>query len=97
MFEVKDKSEKEGVTIMACFSADGSIVKPQVIFSYERVPASIKASFPTSMHLSYSKTGWMNSALFIEFIKDVFHPHIVKKHGMNKPVILFIDGHSSHL
>lgn len=65
VYEVKDKSEKEDVTVMGCFSADGTIVKPQVIFSYERVPASIRADFPPSLHLSCSKTGWMNSDLFV--------------------------------
>ena len=88
---------KEGVTVMGCFSADGEKVKQQCIFAYERVPAVLKSSFPDTMHLSISKTGWMNTDLFIEFIKDIFHPHVVKKHGLHVPVVLFIDGHSSHL
>ena len=67
------------------------------IFSYERVPATIRAFFPSSLHLSCSKTGWMNSDLFVEFIKDVFYPHVLEKHGPNKPVILFVDGHASHM
>ena len=49
------------------------------------------------MHLSCSKYGWMNSDLFIEFIRDVFHPHVMQNHGLSIPVISFIDGHSSHL
>lgn len=30
VFEVKSGSEKEGITVMACFSADGGVVKQQV-------------------------------------------------------------------
>ena len=47
VFEVKDGSEKEGVTVMACFGADGEIVKPAII----------RSSFPPSLHLSCSKSG----------------------------------------
>ena len=52
VFEIKDGSEKEGVTCMACFSADGGIVMPQVVYPYERVPAIIRTSFPSSLHMS---------------------------------------------
>lgn len=69
VYEIRDGSEKEGVTVMACFCADGTYVTPQVVFAYERVPANIRSSFPASLHLSYSKSGCMNSELFLEFIK----------------------------
>lgn len=82
---------------MGCFSADGQKVKQQCIYRYERMPSILKSNFPKSMHLSCSKTGWMNSDLFIEFITEVFHPHVIRKHGPNVPVILYVDGHSSHL
>lgn len=39
----------------------------------------------------------MNADLFRDFINDVFHPHILSKNEPNVPVILFVDGHSSHL
>ena len=29
VFEIKNGSEKEGVTVMACFGADGDVIKPQ--------------------------------------------------------------------
>lgn len=93
VFEIKNGNEKEGVTVMGCFSAAGQKVKQQCIFPYERVPTAVKSSFPRSMHLSCSKSGCMNSDLFIEFIRDVFHPHVVQNHGLNVPVILFIDVH----
>ena len=35
VFEVKDGSEKEGVNVMACFGADGEIVKPQIVFELQ--------------------------------------------------------------
>ena len=38
VFEIKMGSEKEGVTVMACFGADGNVIKPQVVLAYERVP-----------------------------------------------------------
>ena len=89
--------DKEGITVIACFSVSGVIVKPQIIYPYERVPNLVRGSLPPSLHMSYSKSGWMNAKLFYEFIKDVFHPHIVKKQGINVPTILYNDRHSSHL
>ena len=43
------------------------------------------------------KYGWMNSDLFIEFNRDVFHPYVMQNHDSSIPVISFVDGHSSHL
>ena len=96
VYEVKNGSEKEGITVMAGFSADGMTVTPQIIYPFERVPATIRTTFPSTMHLSNRKSGWNNGIVFLEYISDVFHPYITKNQ-IQLPVILFIDGHSSHL
>ena len=97
VFEVKDGSGKKEMIVMACFGADGNIVKPQIVFAYERMPAIIRSSFPPSLHLSCSKSGLMNADLFLDIINVVFYSHILDKHGPNVPVILFVDEHSSNL
>lgn len=96
VFEIQNGSEKEGVTVMAGFAADGSKVTPQIIFTFERVPANIRNSFPASMHLSNSKSGFINGDVFLEYICDVFYPYLVTN-LITFPVELFIDGQSSHL
>ena len=37
IYEVRG-NDTEGITVIACFSASGVIVKPQIIYLYERVP-----------------------------------------------------------
>ena len=72
------------------------MVTPQIIYPFERVPAQIRENFPANMHLSHSKSGWNNGVIFLEYITDVYHPHIIKQ-NIKLPVILFVDGHSSHV
>ena len=49
VFEIKNGSEKEGVTVMACFGANGDVIEPQVVLGYKRVPFAVKSAFPPSL------------------------------------------------
>ncbi|CAH2108761.1 unnamed protein product [Euphydryas editha] len=46
--------------------------------------------------LGKTDSGWMTCEAFFEFIADIFHPWL-KKESIPLPVILFVDGHASHL
>ena len=37
-------------------------------------------------------SGWVTEEVFLSFLRDVFIPHL----GEKRPVVLFVDGHSSH-
>ncbi|KAI4457231.1 dde superfamily endonuclease [Holotrichia oblita] len=43
-----------------------------------------------------SDNGWMKSGIFINYIKNVFYPHL-KGRGIEFPIILFVDGHQTYL
>lgn len=67
-----------------------------IVFSYERIPSEIAESVPGEWAIGKSESGWMSGELFFEYVSNVFHPWI-EKENIKKPVILFIDGHVSHL
>ena len=51
---------------------------------------------PTDAYLGRSENGWMNSEVFYEYVANSFLPW-VKLHNTPKPILLLVDGHSSHV
>jgi hypothetical protein len=43
-----------------------------------------------------SKSGWMTSESFFEYITNIFYPWLVSE-NVEFPVILYLDGHKSHV
>ncbi|KAK9681229.1 DDE superfamily endonuclease [Popillia japonica] len=79
---------------MFTFSADGETCVPMVIYPYQRVPEKIVKSINPKW--SVGRSGWMTSETFYQYIANVLYPHLVEK-NTKFPVILFLDGHKSHL
>lgn len=96
MYEVDLAQFKSSLTVMFTFCAYGNLTSPMVIFPNKRLPAEIPSKIPKNWGVGLSDNGWMNSDIFYEYIKNVLHPHFVKT-GIIFPVILFVDGHKSHL
>lgn len=40
-----------------------------------------------------SDSGWMNTELFFKWLKE----HFIKRTAATRPIVLLIDGHSSHI
>ncbi|XP_046684555.1 MFS-type transporter clz9-like [Homalodisca vitripennis] len=77
-------------------SASGVVGPTMVVHSYARIPADIADSTPPDWALGKSESGWMTGELFYEYITNIFHPWL-DNNNISRPVILFIDGHTSHL
>ena len=86
---------KENVTVIFTFAASGKITPPMIIYSYKRFPQNIRDSVPNEWGISISDNGWMTKEVFYEYISKVFYPYL-KKNGTTFPIILFVDGHSTH-
>ncbi|XP_062534944.1 uncharacterized protein LOC134204134 [Armigeres subalbatus] len=87
---------KQNVTVMFSFSASGLVVNPLVILPGKRIRKEIAQGFPSEWKLGQSERGWMTSHNFGEYMKKVFHPFYFLKE-IKLPIILFVDGHSSHV
>lgn len=95
-YVVTSNKEKEQLTVLGIFSADGVCVPPMVVYPYTRLPREVGESVPDSWGIGITSTGWMNGDLFFEWMANHFIPYL-EKEKTEFPVILFVDGHRSHL
>ena len=96
VYQQVNPDEKECVTVLLTGSASGIVAPTVVLFKYKRIPQEIADNFPPKWGLGKSDSGWMTCEAFFEFVADIFHPWLVATKA-TLPVILFIDGHASHL
>ena len=87
-------STKQQITVMVCFNAMGQYVPPLIVFPGERFRDSGIHEFPEAIY-GQTVNGWMDSELFVEFLKHL--DAYIKEHSIPKPVILYVDGHSTHM
>lgn len=96
VYEVEHASPKQNITVLFTFSADGKVTPPMIIFPGKRLRTELYESVPETWGIGQSDTGWMKAELFNDYIVKVFHPYLISN-NITVPVILFIDGHASHL
>lgn len=84
---------------MCAFTANGYKLKPYLIFAYERIPKTFRDTFPHDKAvLQNSSNGWMDTERCVKFLEHVSCE--MKSQGNNLPeekIILFWDGHASHM
>uniref|UniRef100_A0A2C9KVQ1 HTH CENPB-type domain-containing protein n=1 Tax=Biomphalaria glabrata TaxID=6526 RepID=A0A2C9KVQ1_BIOGL len=86
-------NNKTQVTVLACSSARGQYIPPLLIYPYKRIPTkNLLEKFPEA-HLQVSEKGWINAAIFYTWLRDSFIP---ATQNVPKPVMLLVDGHTSH-
>lgn len=88
--------EKDCLTVLVNVSADGNVAPPMVLFPYKRLPINIKSTVPSWWGLGNTESGWMNMESFYEYVANVFYPWL-QQQEITLPVVLFLDGHSSHI
>lgn len=96
VYNINSNSDKDNVTVSICVNAIGEMAPPLIIYKYVRLPAVYGSSLPPGWSVGTSDSGWMNSETFYEYFANVFIPFVKKKHN-NESVIVFFDGHQSHL
>ena len=70
IYQVQAGTEKETLTVLMVFSADGNMLPSMVVFPYLRPPKDVVASMPESWFLGRSESGWMKSETFFEYIAN---------------------------
>ena len=96
IYEVAPGPEKSSLTFLGTICANGQIVTPMVIYPYIRIPNYISKLVPEDFYMASSESGWMRSETFYEFIANAFLPWL-HENNVEKPVVLFVDGHKTHL
>ncbi len=83
---------KTQITILGCCNAAGQAIPPMVVFSGKRFNHELsKGEVPGTLY-GMSDSGWMDQELFATWFSNHFLQHAVT----SRPLLLMLDGHSSH-
>ena len=86
-------SGREFITLLAAASADGTRLPPFIVYKAKHLWSRWTKGGPNGVMYSVSDSGWMESANFLQWFEKMFVPAV--RHIT--PIILFFDGHHSHL
>ena len=88
----RSTGKKGQITIVACGSATGQIIPPTVIFEAKNVNHSWTKNEIPGMCYGCSDSGWITTELFESWLCEHFLKHAVSE----RPLLLLLDGHSTH-
>ena len=83
---------KSQITVLACASAAGYSIPPMVVFDRKSLNPDMAVGEVPGTFYGLSNSGWMDSELFEEWFKNHFLLHAPPV----RPILLLLDGHSSH-
>ena len=81
------------ITSVHCISADGQNLPTMIIFK-KNIPNFTSGEYPDNCHITSSDSGFMNSDLFLQWLKDIVIPYRKNKPG---PFLLTMDNASPHI
>ena len=87
-------STKTMYTVQVCCSAVGSFLSPYVVYKGCHLYSTWTKGGPDNAKYTCSKSGWMESAHFIEWFVKVFIAETAELDGAK---LLVFDGHNSHV
>lgn len=87
-------SDKTQITVMACLNAAGDYLPPMILYPGQRMRDVGQEGFEEALY-AMTDNGWMTSEAFLSFLLE-FNEFVTNK-KITKPVILFVDMHSTHV
>lgn len=82
-------------TLLTC-NTEGQMPPGLIMFKGVKLPANITKFLPNSFVAGKSDSGWITGKSFYDYIVNIFYPWCVTN-KIEFPVILYVDGRSSHL
>lgn len=67
-----------------------------VLHCYKRLPKNIALKAPPTWRIWVAKNGWMTGKHFFEYVANICYERLINN-GIVFPILLFVDGHKSHL
>ena len=83
---------KAQITVIACVSATGQTIPPLIVWKRKTMAPEMATGEIPGTHYGFSENGWTTSILFDSWFKKLF----MRYAPASRPLILFMDGHSSH-
>ena len=83
---------KEQITCLCAVSASGEFIPPMHIFAGMRFKYNPMLNCVDGAYFGHSPTGWISAELFYGWIANHFAKRVTVR-----PVVLLVDGHTSHI
>ena len=83
---------KSQINVIACVSASGQCIPSSVVFDAKRTNVEWRKDEVAGTSYGLSEKGWVDSKLFKGWLSEHFLPIALGAH----PLLLLLDGHSSH-
>lgn len=87
---------RENITVHGCCSANGERLPPYIVYKGKNLYSSWTENGPAGAAYSTSESGWMEKENFLSWFEKCFLP-AVQSLLLTGHVVLFVDGHHSHL
>ena len=84
--------DKTSITVVACCNASGGVIPPLVIFNRKFLKPEYTYGEVPGTAYALSENGWITGKIF----DDWFHSHFLCYAPPVRPILLMLDGHSSH-
>ena len=84
--------DKAQITVLVCTCASGVALPPMVIFNRKTLNPELTTGEVPGTIYGLSEKGWINRELFLMW----FHKHFLALIPSTRPILLLMDGHSSH-
>ena len=88
----RTSGNKNQVTVIACVSASGQCIPPFVISDAKRLNQDWRKGEVAGTSYGLSDNGWVDTELFKGWLVEHFNENAVG----SRPILLLMDGHSSH-
>ncbi|RDB22968.1 hypothetical protein Hypma_009914 [Hypsizygus marmoreus] len=85
---------RENITVMVTICADGTSIPPAVIFKGEGYQVSWKQDNPLKASLGYSKKGYLDGEIGVEWIKQF--DECTREKAAGRQRLLLVDGFGAH-
>ncbi len=88
---------KEQITVLGCVNAAGDFMPPMFMYPGKHLTRNIAdamRAFPEAF-IGLTETGWMKGSVFVTWLAEF--DRFVEQLSIEWPVVLFIDGHASHI
>ena len=90
-------TDKTQITVLATVSAAGDFLPPMFIVPGKSTEAVgyYTANSPKNSLFAATESGWIDTVSFYLFVANLFHKQ-VEERKIPRPVLLLVDGHSTH-
>ncbi|XP_060588807.1 uncharacterized protein LOC132744202 [Ruditapes philippinarum] len=89
-------ASRDNVTVLGCGNAQGQQIPPYFVFPGVRMNSALLEGSTPGADGTVSESGWSNSEIFKHYLQS----HLIKyfpERSESCPVVLFYDGHRSHI